>query len=537
MVQTYEGALTETHNILNRIKTLATQSANGTYDDQVDRAAVELEYEQLIEELDDIADTDFNNVKLLDGTIAEDYYLDLYYVGDETAGSIAARLAEFQAAVAPLAGMNAITDAAAANALTVVPGVRSDLQDILDNVPDNDATAAVRRSLTNSLNLLDVIEKRTKVILAGTITDANELDRWRAFVGSNAGIIRGMADFAAGTDGTDTKLLEVLNDSESFVTALKDSETDGTLSIIATDSRKIGLSKASLVSVIRNGRTSTIMPLLDKIEPALNLLQQQTAKLWVIRDNVKDKTETAEMLDTAIDALNKQKELVLKVSDVIMAVANDPNSDASITDPNKKYSKQVDLLLTGIDNIANTTAYNGVKLLDGSFTDQLLKYEDFSFGNPDGLALQVGARSKDLKEYDFDYSGVWRGDNSLQTKAIGRLAANTNATARGLGLVTSFVNLGSQTKANSAIDKIDNAINKVSMIRATFGSVQNRLEHKVDNLNQTNENLTSAESRIRDTDMADSMMEFSKHQILSESSQSMLSQANSLPQGALSLLQ
>jgi flagellin-like hook-associated protein FlgL len=65
MVQTFEGALTESHNILNRIKTLAAQSANGTYDDQVDRAAIELEYEQLIQELDDISDTDFNGVRVL----------------------------------------------------------------------------------------------------------------------------------------------------------------------------------------------------------------------------------------------------------------------------------------------------------------------------------------------------------------------------------------------------------------------------------------------------------------------------------------
>jgi flagellin len=75
------------------------------------------------------------------------------------------------------------------------------------------------------------------------------------------------------------------------------------------------------------------------------------------------------------------------------------------------------------------------------------------------------------------------------------------------------------------------------MIRATFGSIQNRLEHKIDNLNVTNENLTAAESQLRDTDMASEMMAFSKNQILQQASQTMLSQANGLPQGALQLLQ
>lgn len=75
------------------------------------------------------------------------------------------------------------------------------------------------------------------------------------------------------------------------------------------------------------------------------------------------------------------------------------------------------------------------------------------------------------------------------------------------------------------------------MIRSTFGSVQNRLEHKIDDLNNTAENLAAAESRIRDTDMAKEMLEFTKNQILSQSSQAMIAQANTLPQNVLQTLQ
>jgi flagellin-like hook-associated protein FlgL len=141
------------------------------------------------------------------------------------------------------------------------------------------------------------------------------------------------------------------------------------------------------------------------------------------------------------------------------------------------------------------------------------------------VTLQVGARTKDSVNFTFKYDST----------GIGDLEADLNCTAEGLG--TASLSLATQEDANAAIDAIGNAINKVSMVRGTFGAIQNRLEHKIDNLNTTSENLTDAESRIRDTDMATEMMNFTKNQILAQASQSMLAQANQLPQGVLSLLQ
>ncbi|MBR3920710.1 MAG: flagellin [Oscillospiraceae bacterium] len=141
------------------------------------------------------------------------------------------------------------------------------------------------------------------------------------------------------------------------------------------------------------------------------------------------------------------------------------------------------------------------------------------------VKLQAGARTNDLQEFTFAYSSA----------GLGGLDANLNCTSAGLGL--NSLSLGTQMSANEAIDKIDNALNKVSMVRATFGSIQNRLEHKIANLDVSAENMQASESRIRDTDMAKEMMSFTKNQILSQASQAMLAQANSLPQGVLSLLQ
>lgn len=101
----------------------------------------------------------------------------------------------------------------------------------------------------------------------------------------------------------------------------------------------------------------------------------------------------------------------------------------------------------------------------------------------------------------------------------------------------SGVSIKTQTMASKAITKFDDAIEKVSATRSTLGALQNRLEHTIDNLGNATENLTSAESRIRDTDMAAEIMKFTKNNILTQAAQSMLSQANQQSQGILQLLQ
>ena len=111
------------------------------------------------------------------------------------------------------------------------------------------------------------------------------------------------------------------------------------------------------------------------------------------------------------------------------------------------------------------------------------------------------------------------------------------ALADGSKFVVGGVDVSTREQASGTITAIDDAIKKVSEQRATLGAVQNRLEHTINNLGTASENLTSAESRIRDTDMAKEMMEFTKNNILVQAAQSMLAQANQQPQGVLQLLQ
>lgn len=258
----------------------------------------------------------------------------------------------------------------------------------------------------------------------------------------------------------------------------------------------------------------------------------------------------------------------------------------AVQSANGTYDDQVDRaaieleytqLCNEIDDIA-ATDFNGVVALSGNSQATITSLANSStelngaYTSTSGLnlvsqvKLQVGARTKDLKTYNFDYSYVYKHavtagstisatgtvaagtatSTGIQKAAIGDLKADLNCTSSGLGLRTKAdsatsakynISLSTQTSANAAIDKIDHAINKVSMIRATFGSIQNRLEKKIDNLDTTNENLSAAESRIRHTDMAKEYMNFIKTQTITQASQTMLSQANGLTQSVLQLLQ
>ena len=107
--------------------------------------------------------------------------------------------------------------------------------------------------------------------------------------------------------------------------------------------------------------------------------------------------------------------------------------------------------------------------------------------------------------------------------------------AKSLGIAD--VDISTQAGAQTAVSKIKDAINSVSSTRGDLGAIQNRLEHTINNLSVTTENMTAAESRIRDTDMAEEMMSYTKNNILVQASQAMLAQANQVPQGVLQLLQ
>ena len=198
------------------------------------------------------------------------------------------------------------------------------------------------------------------------------------------------------------------------------------------------------------------------------------------------------LIQVAEGALNETHSILQRMNELATQAANDTNTSVDRT----AIRNEMDQLTSEINRIQSTTQFNTMNLLDGSFSSR---------------NLQVGALSG-------------------QTIKI----SVTKMSASNIGV--SGLSVSSNVKAGEAMSKIQLAIQSVSSQRSKLGAIQNRLEHTINNLNTTSENTQSAESRIRDTDMASEMVEYSKNNILQQAGQSMLAQANQANQGVLSLL-
>lgn len=198
------------------------------------------------------------------------------------------------------------------------------------------------------------------------------------------------------------------------------------------------------------------------------------------------------LIQTAEGALTETHSMLQRLKTLSTQAANGTYTATARTN----IKAEVDALTQEIDRISTATEFNGVKPL--------------AAGN--NMTFQIGATKDEvLKLASKDMNSTALGINQLDVSSV--------------------------KSANDAIDKINTAIDTVSGYRAQLGAAQNRMEHTVNNLKVTSENVTAAESRIRDTDMADEMTSYTKNNILMQAAQSMLAQSNSMPQGVLNMLQ
>ena len=204
------------------------------------------------------------------------------------------------------------------------------------------------------------------------------------------------------------------------------------------------------------------------------------------------------LVQTAEGALNETHSILQRMNELATQAANGTNT----TVDRSAIKAELDQLTSEIDRIQSTTQFNTMNLLDGTFS-----------GAKNKMKLQVGA----LSGQSIDFS-----------------IANMCASKIGLKATLS---VSTFTKAGTYMKSVQDAIEVVSKQRSAMGAIQNRLEHTIANLDTTSENTQSAESRIRDTDMASEMVTYSKNNILAQAGQSMLAQANQSTQGVLSLLQ
>jgi len=206
------------------------------------------------------------------------------------------------------------------------------------------------------------------------------------------------------------------------------------------------------------------------------------------------------MIQTAEGALNEVHSILQRMRELAVQGANDTN----VTIDRSSIASELTALNSEITRIKDNTTFNTKKLLDAS---------------ADVVKIHVGADAGQVMELDFKTAGIDLGD----------VVDNTAVAAGKVEVETS-------DKASTAITAIQKEIDSVSSGRSALGAWQNRLEHTINNLNNSSENLQAAESRIRDVDMAKEMMSFSKNNILSQAAQAMLAQANQAPQGVLQLL-
>ena len=218
-------------------------------------------------------------------------------------------------------------------------------------------------------------------------------------------------------------------------------------------------------------------------------MRSQIRGLNKASDNAQDGIS---LIQVAEGALNETHSILQRMNELATQAANDTNTSTDRT----AIKAEIDQLTSEINRIQSTTQFNTQNLLDGKFT---------------GKNLQIG---------------------SLKGQTIKISISNMNAKTLGVSGLT----VDKNSTAGISMSKIQAAIDKVSTQRSNLGALQNRLEHTINNLDTTSENTSAAESRIRDTDMADEMVQYSKNNILSQAGQSMLAQANQQTQGVLSLL-
>lgn len=225
----------------------------------------------------------------------------------------------------------------------------------------------------------------------------------------------------------------------------------------------------------------------------LSISEKMRNQIRGINQAVKNSEDGVSLIQTAEGNMNEIHSILQRMGELATKAANDVNA----TEDRTAIADEIEQLTEEINSIASKAAFNGTKLLTGSFT---------------GKHLQVGAVAGENMQIDI-----------------------SSMTATKLGV--NALKVSTHEVASSAMTKITAAIKTVSAARSKLGAIQNRLDYTINNLENYSENLTSAESQIRDTDMASEMTNYTKNNILQQAAQSMLAQANQSTQGVLSLLQ
>ena len=495
LVQTAEGALTEVHDMLNRMYELAEQSANGTFEDSTDRSQLQKEVKQLKDEINRIADSaNFNGIKLLDGSLAGGSQVDNVAMDATTA-------------VKGIYTTASATDTGALGKLTV-----GDIGKTLDYTVTWKDSSGKEQTTTVSLTYQG----------DGTgAVSANNKNNYFTDANGNK--------YYLDASSTGGKLVasQVQN---SILAGLKADKTFSENFDIATDGNKLqftskleGSAGAQIVGIGVSETTSLTAGFAAAMagdvartqEPYDSMQKFDASKLTVA--NGAAQGITLEQIKSNIFELDGHKFLVATglTNDQIKALGDDVTiiSLASATAPDNADAKKIAAEISRVTGMET-------KVYDAKVTNANITTTDIVF-TKDKLSLTGNSLTLQIGDTSDSYNQLTVAIKDCHTAAIG----------------IEDLDIGNQVDANAALNVIKDSINYISDVRGTLGATQNRLDHTINNLSVMQENIQDAESTIRDTDVADEMMAYTKNNILIQSAQAMLAQANQVPQGVLQLLQ
>ena len=513
LVQTAEGALTEVHDMLNRMVELATQSANGTYDNTTDRAQMQKEMDQLRSEINRIADSsNFNGIKLFDGSMEADK---VEYTIDNKAAL----------AIFDLKGSTDIGD------LGTSTMVHQDGRDAvgtkfvveLENVSFASTVAgkvgisvggaeistqlAANGALSGDKLAEALAGDNTSVKINGVTYNVTSDGSKLVFEMDKTGLKMTTAASFAGNFDVEAISPDGTNDSGTVNLGTQVIEAGGPKveAILANTVTKTALQDTD----IKDGMTISIGGtnyVFASTKETLEAVKAAGAdyKAVDISDLVDDNGVLQDALAPQGDALKEALDrLTVAAKDNKMFTVGQDTAGGKLTFQEKST----------YDGDADLSTGNGIQkqIQTGTFAAKTVKA---ATGSGKGLTLQIGDTAD-----SYNQLKVSLGDMHVNSLGIGDIS------------------IADQASAATAVDKIKAAINTVSDVRGTLGATQNRLDHTINNLSVMTENIQDAESTIRDTDVAAEMMAYTKNNILIQSAQAMLAQANQVPQGVLQLLQ
>ena len=519
LVKTAEGAMQEVQDMLNRMVYLATQSANGTYDNEVDRMNLQKEVDQLQSEINRIADSaNFNGIKLLDGSLDTS----LKTTGEQDATAITDALkvvSDGQLGNKPQAGVFELD-------FTGFEGVAA-AGDVTVNVFGKEVTVKAGAAAGEKITGEMVAEAVAKHFTGEDADHGDFADYNIKLTGEQNGekVTLTMSD--APSKAWDVQASPAAAAAAANGFKFTNVAVAPTGDAVAGNQSFGGMVKVLTEPVDSSAGREYAHALLDltklTIEDGTTLTIGDTTYTFAVGKGSahKDGENVIDLTDmTQVDMT--QKPIAGKVASRVTTAAKD-NKNFTVTASSAMGVAMGSGLISltekegGVDTDNyklegkpnSTVATNK----DGDWTGFVKtgKVDTANMGT--ALTLQIGDTSD-----SYNQLKVSIGD--IHTSALG----------------IDKISIATQEGAAAAVNTIKTAINNVSSIRGTLGATQNRLEHTSNNLSVMKENIQDAESTIRDTDIAEEMMSYTKNNILVQSAQAMLAQANQIPQGVLQLL-